>query len=225
MRRRLDETEAFEKEVGSQPAARQESMWRTIVRHRRSALLVIGMTVGVTIVYYAWAISAPQYAISTRGIDPTSALWAGVLANLVFIAALPVWGRISDRIGRKPVLLSCVLGLAVSAYPLNALIGDSAVRLGIAMSLALILIAGPAAIVPAVYAELFPTRIRTVGVGVPYSIAVATFGGTAPYLQTWLGETFGPSWFTGYVIVMLLISAIAIASAPETRGRDLTGMH
>ena len=123
------------------------------------------------------------------------------------------------------MLLICILGLAVTAFPLNALIGDSAVRLGIAMSLALVLIAGPAAIVPAVYAELFPTRIRTVGVEVPYSIAVATFGGTAPYLQTWLGETFGPSWFNGYVIVVLLISAIAITSAPETRGRDLTVVH
>jgi MFS transporter, MHS family, alpha-ketoglutarate permease len=148
-----------------------------------------------------------------------------VLANQVFIAALPVWGRVSDRIGRKPVLLVCVLGLALTAYPLDALIGDSAVRLGIATSLALVLIAGPAAIVPAVYAELFPTRIRTVGVGVPYSIAVATFGGPAPYLQTWLGESFGPSWFTGHVVVMLLVSAVAIASAPETRARDLTGMR
>jgi len=60
-----------------------------------------------------------------------------VPANLVFIAALPVWGRVSDRIGRKPVLLVCVLGLALTAYPLDALIGDSAVRLGIATSLAL----------------------------------------------------------------------------------------
>ena len=225
MRRRLDETEAFEREVGHQPAAPAESMWTAIVRHRTQALQVIGMTVGVTIVYYAWAISAPQYAISSRGIDPGSALWAGVVASLVFIAALPVWGAVSDRVGRRPVLLGCVLGLAASVFPLNALVGDSAVRLGVAMSLALVLIAGPAAIVPAVYAELFPTRIRTVGVGVPYSIAVATFGGTAPYLQTWLGGTFGPSWFNGYVIVMLLISAVAIASVPETRGRDLSGMH
>lgn len=225
MRRRLDETEAFEQEVGHQPATRREPLWRAVLQHRTQALQVIGMTVGITIVYYAWAISAPQYAISSRGIDPAAALWAGVLASLVFIAALPVWGAVSDRIGRKPVLMICILGLAVAAYPLNALVGSSAVRLGIAMSLALILIAGPAAIVPAFYAELFPTHIRTVGVGVPYSIAVAVFGGTAPYLQTWLGETLGRSWFTGYVVVMLLISLLAIASAPETRGRDLHGMR
>lgn len=225
MRRRLEETEAFEEEVGHRAATRREPLWRAVARHRTQALQVIGMTVGVTIVYYAWAISAPQYAISSRGIAPTAALWAGVLASLVFIAALPVWGTISDRIGRKPVLLMCVLGLAITAYPLNALVGSSAVRLGIAMSLALILIAGPAAVVPAFYAELFPTHIRTVGVGVPYSIAVAIFGGTAPYLQTWLGETLGHSWFTGYVVVMLLISVVAIVSAPETKGRDLHGMQ
>jgi len=225
MRRRLEETEAFEQEVEHGPTTRREPLWRAVAQHRTQALQVIGMTVGITVVYYAWAISAPQYAISSRGIDPTGALWAGVLASLVFIAALPVWGVVSDRIGRKPVLLVCILGLALTAYPLNALVGSSAVRLGIAMSLALVLVAGPAATVPAFYAELFPTHIRTIGVGVPYSIAVAVFGGTAPYLQTWLGETLGQAWFTGYVVVMLLISVLAIASAPETRGRDLHGMH
>lgn len=225
MRRRLMETEHFEQEVGERSAQSQEAMWPAIVRHRKQALQVIGMTVGGTIVYYAWGISAPQFAISSRGVDPTAALWAGVAANVVFIIALPLWGALSDRIGRKPVLLTAYLGLAVAAFPLNAVVGNSAVGLFVAMSLALILIAGTASILPAVFAEMFPTGIRTIGVAVPYSIAVAAFGGTAPYMQTWLSETLSRSWFDGYVVVMLLISAAAILTLPETKGRDLSGMR
>lgn len=222
MRRRMAETEVFEEDVAGHGATRQrEPLWPAILRHRKQALQVVGMTVGVTIVYYAWAISAPQYAISSRGVDPTGALWAGLLANLVFIAALPLWGALSDRIGRKPVLLISLGGLIVAIFPLNAIVGESPVQLGIAMALALVLIAAAASIVPAVYAELFPTHIRTVGVGVPYSVAVAAFGGTAPYLQTWLGETVGTAWFNGYVVLMLLISLAVVVSLPETRGRDM----
>ena len=214
MRRRMVETEVFRAARGA-----REPMWPAIVRHRRQALQVIGMTVGLTVSYYAWAVSAPQYAISARGVDPTGALWAGVLANLVFIAVLPLWGALADRIGRKPVMLISAAGLALVVFPLDAFIGSSAFRLFLSMSAAMVLIAASAAIVPALFCELFPTRIRTVGVGVPYSIAVAAFGGTAPYLQTWIGQSVGAAWFTGYIAVLLLVSTLIITTLPETRGR------
>ena len=89
------------------------------------------------------------------------------------------------------------------------------------MSVMLIFIAASAAIVPAVYAELFPTSIRTVGVGVPYSICVALFGGTAPYLQTWLGSTVGANAFNIYTVILLVISALVVFTIPETKGKDL----
>jgi MHS family alpha-ketoglutarate permease-like MFS transporter len=221
MRLRMTETKVFLDDVGDRPAVARPRIWPSIVAHKRQALQVIGMTVGLTIVYYAWAISAPAHAIATRGIEPTAAFWAGVVANVIFIAVLPVWGILSDRIGRKPVLLTGALGTAVLVFPLNGIIGDSAVMLAVAMTIAMIFIAMGAAIVPAIYAEMFPTHIRTIGVGIPYSIAVAAFGGTAPYLQQLLGTTLGPAWFTIYVIVMLLISAAVIVRLPETRGKEL----
>ena len=80
------------------------------------------------------------------------------------------------------------------------------------------------AICPAVYAELFPTRIRAIGVGVPYSICIALFGGTAPYLQTWMATSFGPSTaFPIYAIVLLTISTLVVLTLPETKGKDLRG--
>lgn len=197
------------------------SLWQQIWTHRVSALRVIGLTVGLTIAFYTWAIAAPAHAIASLGIDASSALWVGVLANVVFIALLPVWGAVSDRIGRKPVLLIGALGIALVSFPLNAYLQDSAVQLAVAMIVALFFIAAACAIVPAVFAEMFPARIRTIGVGVPYSIAVALFGGTAPYLQEWLGANVGPSAFVGYTVVLLLVSAAVIATMPETKGKNL----
>ncbi len=111
---------------------------------------------------------------------------------------------------------------AVMHFPMTWLLKDSAWQLAVAMSVMLIFIAASAAIVPAVYAELFPTSIRTIGVGVPYSICVAVFGGTAPYLQTWLGTIGLANVFNVYAVVLLLVSALFVFTIPETKGKDLT---
>lgn len=220
MRSRMHETEHFETEV--EPAeASGPSMFAEIWTHRAAALKVIGLTVGLTVAFYTWAIAAPAHAIATLGIDAQHALWAGVIANLFFIAILPLWGALSDRIGRKPVFMASAVGMAVVSFPLNAYLQDSAVQLAVSMIVALVFVAAAAAILPAVFAELFPTRIRTIGVGIPYSIAVALFGGTAPYLQAWMGEEIGPNAFVTYSVVLLIVSAVAVLTLKETKGKDL----
>ncbi|AMB41698.1 MFS transporter [Paenarthrobacter ureafaciens] len=219
MRAKMKETEAFEAES---PKEKRAPMWPQIVKYRKQALQVIGLTVGLTVVYYIWGVVAPSYAATALKMDRGAALWAGVLANVVFIAALPFWGRLSDRIGRKPVLIMSSAGAALFHFPMTWLLKDSPWQLTVSMSVMLFFIAGSAAIVPAVYAELFPTHIRTVGVGVPYSICVAVFGGTAPYLQTWLG-TIGQAYlFNVYAVILLLVGILFAFLIPETKGKDLT---
>lgn len=218
MRSRLAESEIFDR------AGRRERprVFPEIVRHRKQAVQIIGMTAGMTVAYYAWAVSTPAYAIAALGIGSTGALAAGLLAAAVFVVALPLWGKLSDHIGRKPVLLVGALGPAALVFPMDAFIGGSAWRLGLAMAVVQVFLAASASIGPAVYAELFPTHIRTVGVGVPYSIVVALFGGTAPYLQTWVGTEFGRPVFTAYVVVLLVVSAIVVTRLPETKGKALS---
>ncbi|WP_427172676.1 MFS transporter [Arthrobacter sp. 92] len=219
MRSRLHESDVFE---GESLAEKREPIWPQIVRYRKQALQVIGLTVGLTVIYYIWGVVAPSYATTALKIDRGEALWAGVVGNIVFIAALPFWGKLSDRIGRKKVLWSGAIGAAVMHFPMTWLLKDSAWQLAVSMSVMLIFIAASAAIVPAVYAEMFPTSIRTVGVGVPYSICVALFGGTAPYLQQWLGTSLqAPQLFNMYAVILLVISAVFIFTIPETRGKDL----
>ncbi|MFF2028956.1 MFS transporter [Arthrobacter sp. NPDC058192] len=220
MRSRLHETDVFQGEAAAQKRA---PIWPQIVRHRKQALQVIGLTVGLTVIYYIWGVVAPSYATTALKIDRGEALWAGVIGNIVFIAALPFWGKLADRIGRKKVLWSGAIGAGLLHFPMTALLKDSAWQLAVSMSVMLIFIAASAAIVPAVYAELFPTSIRTVGVGVPYSICVALFGGTAPYLQQWLGTTVQmPQLFNVYAVLLLAVSAVFVFTIPETKGKDLT---
>jgi MFS transporter, MHS family, alpha-ketoglutarate permease len=219
IRRSLQESEVFTREAAADPGVRPR-IWPEIVRHRREAVQVVGLSVGFTVVYYSWVIAAPAYAISELGIDSSAALLAGVLAGLVLIAVQPAWGALSDRIGRRPVLLISCIGTAALLFPLQAMVRD-AVQLGIAMAIAMVFIGAGVAILPAAYAEMFPTRIRAVGLAVPYSIAVAAFGGTAPYLQTWLGTTLGRPAFTAYVVALLLVSAATVLTLREGRGSDL----
>lgn len=222
LRRNLDETPAYEQEKAAEEAAHgRTSLLRGVWEHRASALRVMGLTVGLTVVYYTWGVAAPGYAIKVKGLDPSAALWASVVAYLVYIAVLPVAGAISDRLGRRFNAFVCVVGLSVLSFPLNWLIQDKAWQLGLAMSVALVLLAFPTSILPALLPELFPTRVRASAVAGPYSVAVALFGGTAPYLQAWLAGRGAGGLFTGYSIVLLLLTGVVMFFTAETRGSKL----
>ena len=222
MRSRMSETEVYE-ESGDDTA--KQSMWQLFVAHRRQVFQILFFTVGGTVVYYVWAVSAPAYAIAVRGIDPSGALWAGVGANLVLIASLPFWGAVSDRIGRKPVLYIGNLGIAALLFPLNAMIGHNAITLFFAMAIALFVMGAILAVMPAMMAELFPTGLRAAGVGVPYSIGVAAFGGTAAYVQTFFADRGTPELFEWYALALIAVSIAALVTIPETRGRDLASQQ
>ena len=220
MRLRLTETAAFEQEQ-AQTSSPRYSLWRGFREHRSACLKVIGLTLGATIFYYTWVVSAPARAISVQRLDPSAALWVGVAANVVFIAVLPVFGALSDRIGRKPLLYLSAVGGAVATFPLNWLVQDQVWQLAVALTIAMLFIAPGAAIMPTVYAEMFPTHIRTAGVGLPYSIAVAACGGSAPYLQSWLATNGLGDVFLTYTVVLLLVGVLVVHRMPETKDVDL----
>jgi len=230
MRYRMEESAVFEAKIAKvngspRAAAGARDLFADLARNWRPALQIIGITVGFTVCYYVWGVATPAYAIQVLNIDATGALWAGVAANLVFLTVLPLWGRLSDRIGRKPVLLVGLLGSAVLFFPATLFVRDTAWQLGLAMAVMLVFIGAIAAIAPAVYPELFPTSVRTIGVAVPYALCVAAFGGTAAYLQagfsTWFGDS-GSTYFGLYTIILLVVGAATVLGLRETRGADLS---
>lgn len=222
MRSRLEESRVYaEARSAAQEGSASPSTWELFWANRTRVVQVLFLTVGGTIIYYVWGIAAPSYAIAVRGVDSNGAFWAGLGANALVIVSLPLWGALSDRVGRKPVMMGSMGSVALLTFPLNAMIGSSALGLFAAMTIALVLFSGTLAVMPAILAEMFPTGLRAAGVGVPYSVAVALFGGTAAYVQTFFADQGVVELFNWYMIAMAVVSLVALATIPETKDRDL----
>ncbi|GAA3543909.1 MFS transporter [Amycolatopsis ultiminotia] len=222
LRRSLPETSAFAGEGAATPRPSTRELLRGLAANRASLYRIIGFSLASTVVYYTWAIGISGYAITNRGVPATQALWVTVFVNLVFMATLPLWGKLSDRFGRKPVFLTYGIAFLLLSFPLLLGITGSAVRLALFMLVALVFLGAFVGIMPAYFAELFPTAVRASGIGVPYSFVVAVFGGTAPYLLTWLSGMHLQWIFALYMVVLVAIGVVTTLLTPETKGRELS---
>ncbi|TNC29209.1 MFS transporter [Amycolatopsis alkalitolerans] len=219
LRRTLKETDVYTEGTSTRST---RDLLRALGRNKTSLVRILGLTAGVTVVYYIWAVGISGFAISAKGVDATSGLWATVAANAFFMITLPLWGKLSDRFGRKPIFIAYGIAFLVLSFPLMALINDSALRLGLLMGVALFFLGAFVGIMPAYFAELFPTEVRASGVGVPYSVMVAIFGGTAPYVLTWLHAHQLDWLFSVYLVLLVAIGLITTLLTPETKGKPLT---
>jgi len=217
MRRGMVESEIFEEEQGSDTGAQTENSTSNFCKGLRLVIL----TGGSTITYYTWCVFASTYAITVKGISASDAYVASLCAQLVGLVALPVFGALSDRVGRRPMCLAFASGMFLLAFPLNWLVSSSAWTLFWAQSVALIFWAMLTSIYPALMAEQLPTRSRAMGIGLISSLSVALFGGTAPYLNTLLTNMDMQYLFTLYLMVLCLGSFIAAWQMPETRNISL----
>ncbi|QQS00331.1 MAG: MFS transporter [Austwickia sp.] len=222
IRNRMEESEVFEDAQEHTDVAR-ENVFVSAARHWRTGLQVIGMTMGLTITYYVWSVAMQPYAVKTLKFSQGDGFTASIIGNIVFVLCLPVWGKISDRIGRKPLMLVAMLGSAIMYIPMLNLIQNQMWQLALAISVMCILLGAYLAIAPAVYAELFPTNVRATAFGIPYAITIAAFGGTASYVQTWMSDAFpGNKYaFAIYAIIACCISALTVFTLPETKAKDL----
>ncbi|WP_338017713.1 MFS transporter [Streptomyces adustus] len=220
LRGRMRETPVFEA-VRERPGNPVRQVLRT---HPRAAVRVAGFTLGATVVYYTFASYLPLYAQLRYGVPANAALTAAVVAQVVFMAALPLFGAAADRFGRRPLLLVFGLGSACLAPLLFGLLSGSAVRLGVVMTAALLLFGCYAGAAPSATLELFPTALRSSGVGLPYALTVAVFGGTAPYLIEYLSAHGHAGWYPWYVVALCLISTVSFLRYRETKDVDLAAV-
>lgn len=188
----------------------------------REAALIVGMTLGATVAFYTWTVFLPTYARLAVGVDPDSTLVISTIALAFFTVLQPLAGMLSDRVGRKPPLIAFGAGFTVLTVPLLGLLRDSFWSLLLISCAGMVLLTGYTAVSGAVMVELFPARVRTAGIGLPYAATVAAFGGTAPYLATTLIDRGHSHWFAWYVSGLTLISTLVYAAMRETRGAALT---
>lgn len=224
LRRKMDETEAFTRQNNArQLGVAKPSIVRGLWTHRGAGVRVFILTGANAVFFYSWAVSGPSWAISVGRLDPVAALWAGVIAQTVCLAVLPMFGALSDKIGRRPSFFIYGIGVAILAFPLDRL-GRSGVvwEFALAMTIALVLFAFVGSIFPALLAELFPISIRASGVAFPYALAAIAFAGTAPLLQQWLNQHGHGDLFVAYTAGLSLLGAVVMYFTRETKGLDLS---
>lgn len=222
IRRCTAETYPIASKIRSSQVTRPHLL-ESVVRYPRQTLLVVGVTLAATVVFYTWTTFLPTYAQITVGFDPGNAVAIGTVALALFTVLQPFAGMLSDRIGRKPLLVVFGAGFTLLTIPMLTLLNNSVWSLLLIMCFGMVLLTCYTAIAAAVMAELFPARVRTAGIGLPYSLTVALFGGTAPYLATLLIEHRRADWFGWYVTALALVSTVIYVVMPETRGRSLDG--
>ncbi len=212
MRRNIDETPKFRAATAQARPTPPAGPWRLAAR-------AFGFTIVWTVAYYVFLTYMPTFLQKHAHLSRSDALWSNTVGLLVLVAMVPALGHLSDRIGRKPLLLAACAGFALLPVPLFAWLLSSpsfleVVVIQVIFALTIALFSGPG---PAAIAEIFPTRIRSTWMSTGYSLAVALFGGFAPFIATWLVERTGsPLAPTGYVIAAALVSAATIALLPET---------
>lgn len=207
LRRGLAETEDFAR----RKASGQSSSLALLREHPGAAALVIALTAGGTLAFYAYTTYMQKYLVNTGGYDRETAARIMTAALLVYVLLQPLVGALSDRIGRRPLLIAFGIGSTLLTVPLFTLIGHGGSPfVAFALVLAgLAIVSCYTAINAIVKAELFPAHIRALGVALPYAIANALFGGTAEYVALWLKQAGAEPLFFWYVSGMSALSLIA----------------
>src|SRR5215469_1439447 len=217
LRWRLSDTPKYlEIEVQGEIAAAPLS--EALKKYPRETWLGFGLTVHNTAAYYMALVYMTSYMSSVLRVSQTTALWIGTACLAVFVLLLPLIGLLSDHIGRRPLLITSCIGYIVLGFPFFWLATGGYVELAAAAQLLMVLFYVPyAGASPALYAEIFPTRVRYTALSIGYNIAVAIFGGFAPFIATFLvwmtGNNYAPA---AYVVAAALVTLVFLLRMRET---------
>ncbi len=218
MRRTMEETPAYVAEAKKAPPADEASGPLLAAR-------AFGFTIVWTVCFYVLLNYMPTWTQKYMKLTAAQALWSNTIGLLALLVAIPTMGRLSDRFGRKPLLIACCICFVVVPYPVfHYLLSGSAsygqlvvVQIVFALMISMFSGAGPAAI-----AEIFPTRNRSTWMTSGYALSVAIFGGFAPFISVWLiGRFDSPVAHSFYLVAAAVISTAVIMRLRETAFTDL----
>ncbi|RXR30927.1 MFS transporter [Sphingobium fluviale] len=222
LRRRLLETEHYlaAKERTDVPRSGVLTLMKD---HPGAAGLVVALTAGGTLAFYTYSTYMQKYLVNSAGFDRQQASWIMAGALFVFMALQPAFGALSDRIGRKPLMIGFGLAGTFGTVPLFRALEqahDPISAFALVMA-ALIAVSGYTSINAVVKAELFPAHIRALGVALPYAIANALFGGSAEYVALQLKTLGVEGWFYWYVSALCGVSLLTYIAMSETKVASL----
>ena len=219
LRRRLAETASFE--AMSEEDRKRSSALRLLREHPRTFLLVAAITAGGSLAFYAYTTYMQKFLVNTSGFDRQTATQVMTAALFVYMLAQPLFGHLSDRFGRKPMLLIFGVGGVVATVPAySAIASASSPIIAFALIVGLLMILSTySSISGLIKAELFPPHIRTLGVALPYAVGNALFGGSAEYVALLFkggGMEAGFYWYVSAIVGVALICFILLPDTGKT---------
>jgi MHS family alpha-ketoglutarate permease-like MFS transporter len=206
---------------------RRESSIKALLNYPREVLLVVGLTMGGTTAFYTYTTYMQKFLKLSVGLSDTETTLV-TAASLIFALFLqPLYGALSDKIGRKTVLtwfgVTGTLFTIPLLYSLQAT--KSALMAFLLIAGAWLIVAGYTSINAVVKAELFPTKVRATGVGLPYALTVSIFGGTAESVALWFKSIGHETWFYYYLTAVIATSLLVYVTMRDTKHHSAMGRH
>jgi MHS family alpha-ketoglutarate permease-like MFS transporter len=192
---------------------------KALMRHPKAVLTVIGLTMGGTVAFYTFTTYMQKFLVTTSGFSKSDATLISAFTLIVFMLLQPAFGLLSDKIGRKPLLIGFGILGTLSTVPIMTTLGSTR-EFWPAFALimcALVIVSGYTSINAVVKAELFPVNVRALGVGFPYAIAVSLFGGTAEYIALDFKDQHHQEWFYWYVSICIALSLVLYSTMGDTK--------
>ena len=220
LRRTLVETAAFNKGAGNKLAGEnQQGLTTQLLAHPRALLTVLALTAGGSLAFYTYTTYMQKYLVLSAGWSKPDATLTTTAALFFYMLMQPLFGALSDRIGRRPLLITFgVLGTLLTVPAMIAIGQAASRREGFVLMMAtLTVLSCYTAISGVVKAEMFPANIRALGVGLPYGVGVAVFGGSAEYVALAFKSAGNEAGFFWYVAIMCGVALIAALSLPDTK--------
>jgi MFS transporter, MHS family, alpha-ketoglutarate permease len=224
MRRNLHETEAF---IEAKKAVKPTGSLATLLKYPRELLLVVGLTAGGTAAFYTFTTYMQTFVKLSVGLTEDQTTFV-IFGTLIFATLLqPTYGALSDRIGRKPLLTFFGIVGTIATVPILATLKETRepIYVFLLICAAWIFVAGYTSINAIVKAELFPTNVRALGVGLPYAITVSVFGGTAPAIALYFKSIGHEDWFYYYLSGMIFLSLLVYSTMRDTKHDSAMHRH
>jgi MHS family alpha-ketoglutarate permease-like MFS transporter len=224
MRRNLQETDAF---IEAKKSVKPTGSIRDLLKYPRELLLVVGLTAGGTAAFYTFTTYMQTFVRLSAGLteDQTTTV---IFGSLIFATLLqPIYGALSDRIGRKPLLIFFGVAGTLATIPILTALKETRTPFVafLLICAAWLFVAGYTSINAVVKAELFPTNVRALGVGLPYAITVSVFGGTAAATALALKRAGHEDWFYYYLSGVICLSLIIYATMRDTKHASAMHRH
>lgn len=222
MRRGLRESLSYEGGARAEPSRSRTML--LFLNHPRETLIILGLTAGGSLAFYAYTTYMLKFLVGTAGLSKGEAAGVNAIALIAFMLAQPIAGWVSDKVGRKPMLIFAYGGGMLAAWPVFSLIAAADGNLVVITALCvapLLINSGYSAISAVVKAELFPVHVRALGVALPYALANAVFGGTAESVALHFKAAGRESHFYLYIAGVLAVGLLVAVSMRDTRRNSL----